>query len=93
MLVQVTNPTSTYQSGYNFVVRTTDCVSLWSWPVALEAGKSAHFTLSLKLDKCSDATTIGLESAFDTTSTYGPALEVMVKPLTKKPALCADRVD
>lgn len=60
--------------------------------MALEAGKSAHFTVALKLDKCSDITSVGLESSIEGTTARGPTLEVDVKPLARKPYFCNKRV-
>ena len=90
---QVTNPTTRYIAKQNFVVQTSDCIQKWAWPVALEAGKSAHYTVPLKLDKCSNQTLVVLQSGIEGTLTTGPDVFVRVTPAPHNGgSLCAKRV-
>jgi hypothetical protein len=87
----VTNPTNSYIDGQNLLVQTTDCVNKWTFPVALYPRKSKTFTVSYTLDKCSFATSTGLESSIETTMNYGPLVSVTIDPLAHRAALCDTR--
>lgn len=89
----VTNPTNEYVSGQNLLVQTVDCVSQWSFPIALEPYKSKTYVVKYTLDKCSDATSAGLESSIAGTAVYGPPVAITITPPTNVSPLCKKRTN